>query len=139
LGPLVAASVLLPLMIYSGASIASPLLVFLAILISSFTFSALGTLVSSYARWVPEAQMYSNLLRFPMAFLAGTFIPLSSMPSQIQIVARLLPLTYTVEALRSAIESTTVTFTYVVDLWALILFSAASVIASTWTLNRSRL
>lgn len=137
LGPLVAASVLLPLTLYSGTSIASPLLVFLAILISSFTFSALGTLVSSYARWTPEAQMYSNLLRFPMAFMAGTFIPLSSMPSQIQIVARLLPLTYAVEALRSAIENTTVTFTYVVDLWVLVLFSAASVIASTWTLNRS--
>lgn len=136
LGPLVAASVLLPLTVFSGASISSPLLVLLAILISSFTFSSLGTLVSSYARWVPEAQMYSNLLRFPMAFLAGTFIPLASMPYQMRTAARILPLTYAVEALRTAMESRAVTVTYVIDLCALVLFSAAFVIASTWILNR---
>jgi ABC-2 type transport system permease protein len=137
LGPLIAVAVLLPLTLYSGESIESPLLVFLAILLSSFTFSALGVLVSSYARWVPEAQMYANFLRFPMAFLAGTFVPLEAMPPWLQTATRALPLTYSVEALRSAIRGG-VTMTYVLDMAALVLFSVAFVVSATWLLDRSR-
>ena len=137
LGPLIAVAVLLPMTLYSGESIESPLLVFLAILLSSFTFSALGVLVSSYARWVPEAQMYANFLRFPMAFLAGTFVPLEAMPPWLQTATRALPLTYSVEALRSAIRGG-VTMTYVLDMAALVLFSVAFVASATWLLDRSR-
>jgi len=137
LGPLIAAAVLLPLTVYSGGSIGSPLLVFLAILVSSFTFSALGVLVSSYARWVPEAQMYSNLLRFPMAFLAGTFVPLEAMSPWLQGIARFLPLTYSVEALRSAMGGEAAS-TYLMDMAALAVFSAAVVAGSAWMLERSR-
>jgi len=137
LGPLIAVAVLLPMTLYSGESIESPLLVFLAILLSSFTFSALGVLVSSYARWVPEAQMYANFLRFPMAFLAGTFVPLEAMPPWLQTATRALPLTYSVEALRSAIRGGE-TMTYVLDMAALVLFSVALVASATWLLDRSR-
>jgi len=137
LGPLIAAAVLLPLTLYSGESIGSPILVFLAIILSSFTFSALGVLVSSYARWVPEAQMYANFLRFPMAFLAGTFVPLEAMPPWLQTATRVLPLTYSVEALRSAMGGG-VTPTYILDMVVLALFSAAVVAASALMLERSR-
>jgi ABC-2 type transport system permease protein len=137
LGPLIAAAVLLPLTLHSGESIESPIQVFLAILMSSFAFSALGVLVSSYARWVPEAQMYANFLRFPMAFLAGTFVPLSALPSWLQGAARLLPLTYSVEALRSAMVGGA-TPTYILDMAALTIFSVALVIGSAWLLDRSR-
>jgi ABC-2 type transport system permease protein len=137
LGPLIAAAVLLPLTLYSGESIGSPILVFLAIILSSFTFSALGVLVSSYARWVPEAQMYANFLRFPMAFLAGTFVPLEAMPPWLQTATRVLPLTYSVEALRSAMGGGA-TPTYILDMVVLALFSAAVVAASALMLERSR-
>ncbi|MFH0849847.1 MAG: ABC transporter permease [Candidatus Bathyarchaeota archaeon] len=137
LGPLIAAAVLLPLTLYSGESIVSPLLVFAAILLSSFTFSALGVLVSSYARWVPEAQMYANFLRFPMAFLAGTFVPLETMPPWLQTVTRALPLTYSVEALRSAMGGGA-TSTYIMDMVALALFSTVLIALATWLLERSR-
>ncbi|HEX9914862.1 MAG TPA: ABC transporter permease [Candidatus Bathyarchaeia archaeon] len=137
LGPLIAAAVLLPLTLYSGESIGSPILVFLAIILSSFTFSALGVLVSSYARWVPEAQMYANFLRFPMAFLSGTFVPLEAMPPWLQTATRVLPLTYSVEALRSAMGGGA-TPTYILDMMALALFSAAVVAASALLLERSR-
>lgn len=137
LGPLIAVVALLPLTVFSGESIASPLLVFLAILVSSFTFSALGVLVSSYAKWVPEAQMYSNFLRFPMAFLAGTFAPLESMHPLITTAARLLPLTYSVEAMRSAMSNATVTSSYLADIFVLGLFSIVLVYVSTWLMKKS--
>jgi ABC-2 type transport system permease protein len=137
LGPLIAIIALLPLMVFSGESIASPLLVFWAILVSSFTFSALGVLVSSYARWVPEAQMYSNFLRFPMAFLAGTFVPLESMPPLVRVTARFLPLTYSVNALKSAMSNALVTSSYLSEIFVLCLFSTFLVCLSTWLLRRS--
>lgn len=137
LGPILGAIVLVPLSVYAGASVANPILVFLAIIVSGFTFSALGVLVSSYARWTPEAQMYSNFLRFPMAFLAGTFVPLESMPPFMAGFARLLPLTYSVDALREAMNFAYPTATYLVDMTVLTLASALLVLLSTWVLMRS--
>jgi ABC-2 type transport system permease protein len=81
--------------------------------------------------------MYSNFLRFPMAFLAGTFVPLESMPPLVAGFARLLPLTYSVEALREAMGQTVVTATFLVDMLVLALSSAALVLLSTWVLVRS--
>lgn len=137
LGPILGTIVLVPLITYAGASVANPFMVFLAILVSGFTFSALGVLVSSYARWTPEAQMYSNFLRFPMAFLAGTFVPLESMPPIIAHLARLLPLTYSVEALKEAMSYTAVTTAYLVDMLVLISASVALVLLSTWVLVKT--
>jgi len=136
LGPLTAVVVLIPVTVLSGASVANPVLVFLAIALSSFTFAALGILVSVYAKWIPEAQMYSNFLRFPMAFLAGAFIPVETMPQPLQIISRLLPLTYSIEAMKEGIANPGITGTYIVDMFVLAFFSAVIMIASTKVLER---
>ncbi len=57
--------VLAPVPLLAGVPVASPLLAVVAIGFSSLCFAALGVLVSAYANWVPEAQMVSNLIRFP--------------------------------------------------------------------------
>lgn len=80
------------------------LLLLLALLFSAAAFSALGAFVSVAVREVFEAQTLANFIRFPMIFLGGVFVPVASMPLGLQIVARLLPLTYSVEAFRSALE-----------------------------------
>ena len=137
LGPILGAFVLVPLTFYAGASVADPVLVFLAILVSGFTFSVLGVFVSSYARWTPEAQMYSNLLRFPMAFLAGTFVPIEVLPESLRVIARVLPLTYSIEAMKEAMSYSSVTGIYLMDMGVLIFTSAALVYLSTLVLMRS--
>jgi len=38
-----------------------------------------------------------------MMFLGGIFVPVAALPPVLQVVARLLPLTYAVEALRVAL------------------------------------
>jgi ABC-2 type transport system permease protein len=50
-----------------------------------------------------EAQTLANFIRFPMMFLGGVFVPVDSLPTALQVVARVLPLTYSVEALRTAL------------------------------------
>jgi ABC-2 type transport system permease protein len=72
-------------------------------LLSAAAFSALGAFVSVAVREVFEAQTLANFIRFPMMFLGGVFVPVAAMPLGLQVVARLLPLTYSVEALRAAL------------------------------------
>lgn len=80
------------------------LMLFLAILLSATAFSGLGAFISVAVREVFEAQTLANFIRFPMMFLGGVFVPLTVMPAWLQVVARLLPLTYSVESLRVALS-----------------------------------
>jgi ABC-2 type transport system permease protein len=80
------------------------LLLLLAMLFSAASFSALGAFVSVAVREVFEAQTLANFIRFPMMFLGGVFVPMAAMPPVLQTAARLLPLTYSVEALRAALD-----------------------------------
>jgi ABC-2 type transport system permease protein len=81
-------------------------LLLLALLLAASAFSALGALVSVAVREVFEAQTLANCIRFPMMFLGGVFVPVEALPPGLQIVARLLPLTYAVEGIRSALAGT---------------------------------
>jgi ABC-2 type transport system permease protein len=78
-------------------------LLLLAMLLSAAAFSSVGVLVSVAVKEVFEAQTLANALRFPMIFLGGVFVPVASLPDPLPVVARLLPLTYGVEALRFAL------------------------------------
>jgi ABC-2 type transport system permease protein len=80
------------------------LLMLLALLFSAAAFSALGAFVSVAVREIFEAQTLANFIRFPMMFLGGVFVPVASMPPGLQVIAHVLPLTYSVEALRSALD-----------------------------------
>ena len=135
-GLILAAVVLFPLAAVSGTVIMNPLLAVIAIAFTSMAFSALGIVASAYAKWVPEAQMLSNFLRFPMVFLAGTFAALETCPFQLQVVARFLPLTYSVEALRSSVAEPAVTYTYFLDIVALALFTIVLLALSTKILEK---
>ncbi len=75
----------------------APLLI---ILLGSATFALLGTLISLVMREVFDAMTLSNYIRFPMMFLSGVFVPVTALPLALQVIASLLPLTYTVDALR---------------------------------------
>ena len=87
-----------------GAGSVNWLMLALALLLSAAAFSALGAFVSVAVREVFEAQTLANFIRFPMMFLGGVFVPVASMPVWLQSIARLLPLTYSVEALRTTLS-----------------------------------
>lgn len=95
-----------------------------ALLLSAAAFAALGAFVSVAVREVFEAQTLANFIRFPMMFLGGVFVPVETMPEALQWVARALPLTYSVEAIRHALNGATPTAA-AVDLIALAAFAGA--------------
>ncbi len=135
-GLILAGAVLFPLAVISGIAILNSLLAVIAIAFTSIAFSAMGIVASAYAKWVPEAQMVSNFIRFPMVFLAGTFATLETYPFQLQIIARFLPLTYSVEALRNSITNSAVTYTYAIDIGALALFTVLFLAVATVILKK---
>ncbi len=83
----------------------SPLLVTVLVL-SALMFSAFGVFIAFLIRDPTNTMLILNSFRLPMIFLCGIFIPVSSLPKFLQVVALLLPLTYSVEAIRFAIEGT---------------------------------
>jgi len=95
----------------------------LALLFSTAAFSALGAFVSVAVREVFEAQTLANLIRFPMIFLCGVFVPLERLPAALQVLARALPMTYAVDALEAVLLSVP-TLSLVLDLAALAGFTA---------------
>jgi ABC-2 type transport system permease protein len=97
-------------------------LVLVSLVLSAAAFSALGVLISVSVKEVFEAQTLANAFRFPMIFLGGVFVPVSTLPSWLAIIARMLPLTYAVEALQVAMTGGTIS-TLWLDLLVLTLFT----------------
>jgi len=122
---------------FLGATIAHPFLFSASMLLSVFAFSALGALVAVSVKEVFEAQTLSNYLRFPMMFLCGIFFPVEEMPQPLQALAYLLPVTYSVDALRRTSTGLFSTVPFLIDLAALILFLVLFFVVATQLLRRS--
>ncbi len=110
-------------------------LLIVGMVLSAAAFSALGTLVSVSVREVFEAQTLANVFRFPMMFLGGVFVPVASLPLGLRIVARVLPLTYAVEALRAATGEGGAASAWL-DLLVLAAFTAVLGGLAVWVLGR---
>jgi len=118
-----------------GANGINWLMLILALLLSSLAFSALGAFVSVAVREIFEAQTLANFIRFPMMFLGGVFVPVASLPGWLQVLARLLPLTYAVEALRTALSGGAWA-TAALDLAAMTAFSLVLFVLAVRTLSK---
>lgn len=78
-------------------------LLLLTVLLIAITSSLTGLLIAVSAKQVFEAQTFSNFFRFPMLFLCGLFIPISSLPLFLRPVSFCLPLTYGTDILKGVI------------------------------------
>ncbi len=107
-----------------------------AMLLSAAAFSAIGVLVSVSVKEVFEAQTLANGLRFPMIFLGGVFVPISSLPGPLPVVARFLPLTYGVEVLRFALGGDGSWGRSFLNLGVLVVFTAVLFVVATRVLAR---
>ena len=84
--------------------LAHPLLLAVTLILGGFTFAALGTLLSSPAMSNPSnVMMVSNLIRLPLIFVSGIFIPLASW--ELEMENELSPLTYLVDLFDGAITA----------------------------------
>jgi ABC-2 type transport system permease protein len=78
----------------------------LAAVLVAVSSSFLGLFIAVTVSEVFEAQTFSNFFRFPMVFLCGLFFPIEDLPSALQPVSYLLPLTYGADLLHGAVNHT---------------------------------
>lgn len=74
----------------------------MALLVGILTFATMGIALAGLSRNADVAAAAGMAVSLPMQFLCGTFFPLEGMPSLLRQIARALPLTYFVDALRGA-------------------------------------
>ena len=94
--------VLLALAPFMGLTVTPLLLLKLipTVAIVSLCLSSLGILVASRMRSQQGFQVVIQALIFPLIFLAGVFFPISSAPDWLQVISKINPLTYGVDAIR---------------------------------------
>ncbi|MDI3502436.1 MAG: type transport system permease protein [Archaeoglobi archaeon] len=106
------------------------LLLLPSILIASFCFSCLGLLFSAYPTNMPSTiMMISSLIRFPLIFISGIFIPVEELPSMGKIISLLSPLTYFTDIARVSLGMNSFLPVYI-DFLILLIFSAIFAISA---------
>jgi ABC-2 type transport system permease protein len=87
-----------------GLSVTNVVLLAALFVIGNLCFAALGVLLSAFGGRVPSnIMMLAALVRFPLIFISGIFIPLSEMTSPGIYIAYISPLTYLVDGLNAAL------------------------------------
>jgi ABC-2 type transport system permease protein len=109
-------------MLAFGVGIVSALPLLLGVLLTSFCIASMGTLFASYPTESPgDIMSMLNLVRLPLIFISGVFIPISSIPSYAQFVTYFSPVTYGFDLIHSAYTGSS-SFDPLIDIGALLLF-----------------
>jgi len=86
----------------TAAEIADPLALFAGWLLGALAFSSLGVLMSAPSTDTPsQVMMLSNLVRLPLIFISGVFVPHEQMPAWGQWLSPLSPLSYCADLMRT--------------------------------------
>lgn len=78
----------------------NPFLIIFILIIGTVSFLGFGIVATAVTKEQESAQLILGLLQFPMMFLSGVLFPIEQMPSILQAISKVLPLTYAVDALR---------------------------------------
>lgn len=106
-----------------GATIVNPLVLTAAILTGSICFATMALLMSVPPVSSPQyTQMLSTIIKFPLLFISGVFIPVSNLPKLTRTIAIFSPLTYFTDIARFATGGESY-FPVALDFLALLLFT----------------
>ncbi len=84
-----------------GITPVHPLVVGIDICLSAVCFSALGSLIATLPTDSPgNIMLVLNVIRLPLIFVSGVFVPLGDMPAWGRTIAACSPLTYTCDLAR---------------------------------------
>ena len=109
--------------IFLGVALTDIILVSIAMLLGSACFSAMGVLMASTSSRTPSnVMMLSSLVRFPMIFISGIFVPLSQLDGALRTLSYISPLTYLVDLLNAGLGGNS-TLPAWLDILVLLLFT----------------
>jgi ABC-2 type transport system permease protein len=120
-----------------GLAVTNVLLLIVLFVLGNMCFAALGVLLSSFGGRVPaNIMMLAALVRFPLIFISGIFIPLSEMTEPGVYITYISPLTYLVDGLNASLGQAPF-LGWAVDLLLLVLFTLAFLYGATKVLQRN--
>jgi ABC-2 type transport system permease protein len=99
-----------------------PMVFAAAILVGTASFAALGIAVTTAVRSAEGSSAVVNAIFLPMAFISGVFFSTAEMPSFLEAISEVLPLTYLLELIRAAFlpgEGFAASALVAVSLWGL--------------------
>jgi ABC-2 type transport system permease protein len=70
------------------------------LIIISISLSGLGILVASRMRSQQGFQLIVQIIIMPLIFLSGVFFPVNNVPAWLEVISKINPLTYGVDAIR---------------------------------------
>lgn len=98
--------------------------------------TSLGLFTSAFARTEFQAIQFFPALLLPQLLLCGLIAPVDTLPGPLEVVARLLPLTYAVDAMAELTVHAGVTSTVWRDMAVLATFIVVLVVVGATTLQR---
>jgi len=111
-------------------SISAFLFILVAIILMGFIGSLLGILVSANpTEKTSDVMLMMNLLKFPLLFISGIFIPFESLPLIVLIFSLFSPITFMVDILRFATNENNL-FPLIVDISVSLLWIITLLIAN---------
>ena len=114
-----------------GVNIVSPLVLGFGITAGAFCFASLGVLMSAYPPTdVPATiMMLSSLIKFPLVFISGIFIPIEQLPDWGRIISSFSPLTYFTDLARGSMQGYGA-YPYWLDIAAMLVFATVFLISA---------
>jgi ABC-2 type transport system permease protein len=114
-----------------GAPVFNPSLLCVGLVLSTFCFASFSILLSAYPPTDNPAtiMMLSSMIKFPMVFISGVFIPLGELPIWGKAIATISPLTYFTDLARYSIQERNY-YPIAADILALIAFTVAFLIVA---------
>jgi ABC-2 type transport system permease protein len=97
-------------------------LLILLLILTVFSFIGIGIMISAIASEQETAMTIMMTVMFPMMFLSGAFFPIQQMPTALQWISKIIPLTYSVEALRKCIVLGTGISGMLTEVWVMLAF-----------------
>lgn len=84
-------------------------------LLIAILFTGIGTAIASVVDDMQGFPLIMNFLVMPLFFLSGSLFPLNGLPSAIEIIARIDPLSYGIDGLRGALVPGSLAFGFWTD------------------------
>jgi len=114
-----------------GVEITNLLVLGISMILATFCFASLSVLLSVYPPTdIPATvMMLSSLIKFPLVFISGVFVPVEQLPEWAKIAASLSPLTYFTDLAGYAVNGVSY-YSVPVDLVVLAAFTLVFLIGS---------
>jgi ABC-2 type transport system permease protein len=118
------------------------------IIILSLGLAGLGIMLASFMRSQQGFQTMMQIIIFPLIFLAGVFFPVNNVPVWMEVISKVNPLTYGVDAVRQVFlgsEASAMglgvtvgdhTFSMAQDVLVVAVMSTIALTAAIWAFNR---